>query len=423
MLLTAVVCSAMLIFASGPVADAEIAGQPPTKLFTEQLLAWRPIIFYLLAGLSFLLKGFVGPAFILLGTITYAAIQRDRQTVFFLLNPIGILLFLSLVAAWPLAAYLKYPPILESWRFEQFGRLTGERGRDPFYFYLHSVPGSLLPWTPLMIAPAWLALKTGQHRRPLNRFLICWFLPGVILLSLSAFKHQHYAFPLLPPAAILAAIGLLQYIKFQHFQKTKLHRLAAAGLIAACVIMAIVVHVLSYKIPGMARLGWPATIIVGVFGVGGLVAIFMEHERRTVGQLSAIFTTAWIIPILVQLLIIPIVDDYRADADLARTANHIVPSADMIYIIDPEPRVEPHSAWYLRQPIRRFRDENDFLANAPTRPGKKVYVITNTTQGNAMAQRGTVQTLAQRESDRRVARPRELILVSYTPNPNDTPKH
>src|SRR5258705_7222845 len=69
MLLCALVCGAMLIFASGPVAWAE--RELPNE--RQRWLDWRPVVFYLLTGLTFLLKGFVGPAFILLGTIAYAA--------------------------------------------------------------------------------------------------------------------------------------------------------------------------------------------------------------------------------------------------------------------------------------------------------------------------------------------------------------
>jgi 4-amino-4-deoxy-L-arabinose transferase-like glycosyltransferase len=416
MLLTALVCAAMLIFASGPVREAEDPSTPQKK-FRQQLLAWRPITFYLITGLTFLLKGFVGPAFILLGTISYAVIQRHRRSAYFLLNPLGILLFLALVAVWPVVAYLQYPGILESWRFEQFGRLTGERGSNPFYYYLYSIPGSLLPWTPLMIGAAWIALKHGRHRRPLNRFFICWFIAGVILLSLSSFKHQHYAYPLMPPLAILGAMGLLQYIEYQHFRKTKLHRVAAAGLIAVCVALSILVHVIERKVPGVGPIGWPVTIIIGVLGVGGLVAIYMEYERRLVVQLAAIFATAWIVCVLVQILIIPLVDDYKPDADLARAANGIAPGAATIYIIDPEPRVEPHSAWYLRPPIRRFRNVDEFLANTPGRAGEKIYVITNTAQSTKMGERGTVQTLATRQNPLGKTKPRDLIFVSYVKNP------
>src|SRR5438046_2260743 len=50
MLLTALVCAAMLIFADGPVADREEQSNP--KNFRQYLLDWRPIVFYLITGLT-----------------------------------------------------------------------------------------------------------------------------------------------------------------------------------------------------------------------------------------------------------------------------------------------------------------------------------------------------------------------------------
>jgi 4-amino-4-deoxy-L-arabinose transferase-like glycosyltransferase len=411
MLLTALVCAAMLIFASGPVAEIEHPPAPQRK-FTEQLVAWRPITFYLLAALTFLLKGFVGPIFILAGAITYAVIQRDRRSAWFLLNPLGVLLFLDLVAAWPIAALVSYPPILESWRFEQFGRLTGERGSDPFYFYLYSIPASLLPWTPFMILPAWTALKIGQHRRPLNRFFICWFVPGVIVLSLSAFKHQHYAFPLLPPLAILGAVGLLQYIDYQR-------RKAASQPwppLLILLLVALSITIISFYIK-MIRPVLPAVVVMmGWLFFGGFAVLYAEYKRAATRELFYIFLTAWGMIIFAVIGIVPAFDDYKLDADLARSANDRVPNGEMIYIIDPEPQVEPHSAWYLRQPIRRFRDVNDFLSNVPARSGQTVYVITNTPQSNAMSQRGAVQTILRCKTNPVTSKTRDLILVSYAPN-------
>jgi 4-amino-4-deoxy-L-arabinose transferase-like glycosyltransferase len=308
---------------------------------------------------------------------------------------------------------LKYPPVLESWRFEQVGRLTGERGSNPFYFYLYSIPGSLLPWTPFMIVPAWAAFKNRLYRRPQNKFFICWFLPGVIVLSLIAFKHQHYAFPLLPPLAIPGAVGLFQYIDYQH-QRTKPH-LWPAVLILLAICAAITIG--SFYIEMIRPVLPVIVIIMGLLFFGGFAALYAEYKRAANRQLFYILLTAWGMIIFVLVGIVPAFDDYKLDADLARSANLRVPDGETIYIIDPEPKVEPHSAWYLRQPIRRFRDVNDFLVNVPARAGQTVYVITNTPQSNAMAQRGAVETLLRCKTNPLTSKTRDLILVSYVPKP------
>src|SRR5258706_6805577 len=411
MLLTALVCAAMLVFALGPVSEAEDPSAPPPK-FRKQILAWRPVLFYLLTGLTFLLKGFVGPAFIFAGTIAYAAFQRDRRAFYFLLNPLVILLSLPLLAFWPVLAFLKSPPILHAWRFEQLGRLTGESGSDPIYFYLYSIPGSLLPWTPFMILPAWNAIRSRQYRRPLNGFLICWFIPGVIILSLSAFKHQHYAFPLLPPLAILGALGLLQYIDHQHRKATS--HLWPAVLILLLVCMSITIA--GFYTKPIKPVLPVIVVMMGLLFFGGFAALYAEYKKAVNRQLFYIFLTTWGMIIFVLIGIVPAFDDYKLDADLARSANVRVPQGETIHIIDPVPQVEPHSAWYLRQPIRRFRDVHDFLSNVPTHRGQTVYVITNNAQSTAMSQHGAVETLLRCKTNPITSKTRDLILVRYVPN-------
>src|SRR5205814_7644322 len=170
-------------------------------------------------------------------------------------------------------------------------------------------------------------------------------------------------------------------------------------------------------IPWTQPIASSVPIIMGMFAIGGLVVIYLESKRRLVGQLVAIFATAWIVPILVQVLIIPTVDDYRMDADLARSANEMVPAGEKIFIIDPERGVEPHCAYYLRAPIWRYRDVKDFLDNGPGRNGKKVYVMTESEQSGQLAQRGRVETLLRNGTHFfGKSNQHDLVLVTYLGN-------
>jgi 4-amino-4-deoxy-L-arabinose transferase-like glycosyltransferase len=406
MLLVLLVVAALFIFAGGPVADAEMG-----ETSRLRMLSWRPIVFYLLLGSSFLLKGLVGPGFVLAGAIAYAAIGRDRRAWRFLGNPVGVLIFLALVVAWPLAAWMKYPAIWQSWRFEQFGRLTGERGTNNPLYYLYQIPFSLLPWTPLIIFGAWIGYKSGRFRRPITKLFLCFFIAGVIILSVPKFKHQHYAYPLLPPLSILGAVGLLAFIEHQHRHPRPMHALAAGIFTVTCVGIAII----AFYIPRAKPIANYVSILMCLLAAGGLAAIYMEHRRHLIGQLSGIFATAWVLPVLVQLLIIPTLDDYRAEAGLAREANRVVDKKETIYIIDPMVRVEPHCAYYLRAPIRRFRDVDDFLNNGPARPDRRVYLIATVEHHEKLAQYGASDILARRHGLVKPRQEKEPVLITYLP--------
>jgi hypothetical protein len=231
----------------------------------------------------------------------------------------------------------------------------------------------------------------------------------VIILSVPKFKHQHYAYPLLPPLSILAAAGLLAFIEHQHRHPKPLHALAAVIFTITCVGIAIA----AFYIPRAKPIANYVSILMGLLIAGGLAAIYMEHRRHTIGQLSAIFATAWILPVLVQLLIIPTLDDYRAEAGLAREANRLVDKKETIYIIDPMPRVEPHCAYYLRPPIRRFRDVNDFLTNGPARPDRIIHLIATVEHQEKLAQHGASDILARRQGLVKPRQEKEPVLISY----------
>jgi 4-amino-4-deoxy-L-arabinose transferase-like glycosyltransferase len=65
------------------------------------------------------------------------------------------------------------------------------------------LPALLLPWAPLLLATA---PRQAWHD-PRRRFLLMWVVFGMVFLSASANKVPGYLLPLLPPLAILMALG------------------------------------------------------------------------------------------------------------------------------------------------------------------------------------------------------------------------
>ncbi|HLL91162.1 MAG TPA: glycosyltransferase family 39 protein, partial [Tepidisphaeraceae bacterium] len=105
MLLSAAVTIAMTAFA---VANVESPRAPRSDA------RWLPWLFYFAAGASMLLKLIAGPAFIFATAGCYWLWTRDRRVLRFLLNPIGIAIFLVVVASWYGAAAWTYPQIVQT---------------------------------------------------------------------------------------------------------------------------------------------------------------------------------------------------------------------------------------------------------------------------------------------------------------------
>jgi 4-amino-4-deoxy-L-arabinose transferase-like glycosyltransferase len=327
----------------GTVRSADPTGTRP------RASRWLPILFYLGAGLSFLLKG-VGIAFILASVaafIIWSAIEgRDwRRCLRFLASPAGLLLLAVLLVAWPAAAWHADPNIFKTFRKELIGRASGEFGeKQPWYFYAGVVPIMLMPWLPFGIGAILLGVRRRVFRGPVTQLLLCWFVPGLLILSVSAWKHHHYVIPMMPPATLVTAAGLELWLRSLKPQKAWLGTFL---WLAGCTIAIALVW-------RLARTGRNEIVLtVAVLTIGGAVASYFLARARRAASVTAIFATAWAVSFAVGFAVIPEFEDYRWSAELAKRANREVPAGKPIYLLG---MGEHNTAFYLRLPIVRLDD-------------------------------------------------------------------
>ena len=316
---------------------------------SDRIPRWLPILFYLGAGLSFLLKG-VGIAFILAGVAAFiiwsAGEGRDwRRCLRFLLSPAGLLLLAIMLVAWPAAAWHADPNIFKTFRKELIGRASGEFGeKQPWYFYAGVVPVMLMPWLPFGIGAIVQGVRRRAYRGPVGQLLICWFVPGLLILSASAWKHHHYVIPMMPAATLVTAAGMELWLRSLKPQKAWLGTLL---WIFGCTIAIALVW-------RWAKTGRNEIVMtVGVLAVGGAVASLFLARARGAASAAAIFATAWAASFAVGFAVIPEFEDYRWSAELAKRANSEVPAGQPVYLLG---LGEHNTAFYLRRPIIRVDD-------------------------------------------------------------------
>ena len=76
--------------------------------------------------------------------------------------------------------------------------------RQPWWFYLPVFAAAFLPWTPLLF----LRARRGAWRDPRRVLLAAWVLSGLLVFSVAVNKLPGYVLPLMPAAALLAAVAL-----------------------------------------------------------------------------------------------------------------------------------------------------------------------------------------------------------------------
>jgi 4-amino-4-deoxy-L-arabinose transferase-like glycosyltransferase len=150
--------------------------------------------------------------------------------------------FLVVALPWYALCFLRNGmafPMEFFWR-QQFRRFTsGElRHGQPWWFYLPVLAAAFLPWTPLLP----LAARRAAFRDPRRLFLLAWVLFGLVFFSLSVNKLAGYVLPLLPAAALLAALGLEETVN-------------ARPWLAACALLLVAFPVVAPALPAALASG------------------------------------------------------------------------------------------------------------------------------------------------------------------------
>jgi len=159
----------------------------------------RALVSGVLIGLATLAKGLV--PFVLL----LPAIWFRRREIRALLLVIGVAL--AVAAPWYAAVTLRAGRAFFDefiWK-QHFARFVSDISQhvQPWWYYAPVLLAGLAPWTPLIALVRRRLFDDGRAR-----FLLVWFLWGLVFFSASRNKLPGYVLPLLPAAAVLLALAL-----------------------------------------------------------------------------------------------------------------------------------------------------------------------------------------------------------------------
>jgi 4-amino-4-deoxy-L-arabinose transferase-like glycosyltransferase len=192
-------------------------------LFAIGLLIWEKIrtrsawtkrdrlLLFLLLSAGMLIKGPIIYAFLGPGLLAFAWRWRGTSSAAsgwsgWLPWLVSFLVFL----VWVGGGILFVPEFTEHVVLREFaGRFSDEMHRpQPFYFYLPHLLHRFAPWSLLLVALAFVALKkNGNPTRlsPETFWLVAWSLGGLLVMSFVPSKRIDRVFPIVPPLCLLLA--------------------------------------------------------------------------------------------------------------------------------------------------------------------------------------------------------------------------
>ncbi len=178
---------------------------------SEKSTRWHSMLMGLSIGLSFMAKGFVGPAIIAAAILTDLILKRDLSIVK-KIRPLWILAMMFIpVLPWILALYERggLPFLREVIVVNNLMRFTGApegavlgHMHGPLY-YLRLFPIKFLPWTFALIPALISSLRKTKDDPYLG-----WFIGPFLLLSIASAKRDVYLIPLFPACACMTASWL-----------------------------------------------------------------------------------------------------------------------------------------------------------------------------------------------------------------------
>jgi hypothetical protein len=161
---------------------------------------WVRAFFWAALAASLVLSGAVGPCYVLTICGLYLLAAQDSRGARFLLDWRGLAFFAAVIACLATARHFGLPSLNPAeartlQRLSLGGLVTTlvEMGR---------------PWIPLAVPGLFLLLWGGHYFMPIWRLLTCWALLPIGLLGVGLFRAEAHLAAVLPPLAVLAAVGL-----------------------------------------------------------------------------------------------------------------------------------------------------------------------------------------------------------------------
>ena len=201
---------------------------------------------FVACAMGVLSKGMIGLALPGLVLLVWLGWTRQLKKVLYLPWLSGLALFALIAVPWFWLAGQQFPGMLDyMFGVQQVSRFSGTtfNNRQPWWFYLPCLLILLFPWALLALAQALAQLRRSANAldlaaRPWTALCWIWLLAILGFFSIPSSKIIGYVLPVVPPLALLAALGWDSAVGWFKLGLPAQQRWFA-GLCAACIALAL----------------------------------------------------------------------------------------------------------------------------------------------------------------------------------------
>lgn len=393
------------------VARLELQGpdEGPFSLFGPR--PWALLALFLVLGLGNIIKGLyfcdihiLTPlaAFLLWRPSPWQGLRR------YVWLP-GWLVFAVVGSAWAVAAYCRYPDIVDLWTSDYQGRLQGWLA-EPWWYYFANLPLCLLPWAPLAFAGLWATReKALTSPGSPERLLWCWAIVPLLVLSVPLGKHHHYLLATMPAWAVLSAVAAVRLHEW--FARQSLAALAAA----AAVLGEATVVALAFSVPRLAP--WVPLLLVGWPLICAAVW-FASRQPDATRAMAVLIAASVLLCWGKEHAEWGQQEGHRADLELLARAKELTPPDRPVLVLDTWGPLDPSWSLYYLEGRGRQLHNPSFLRDERL-PGGDLFILSRPMHMAETAQYGRVEELARSSFSRKEKDPRQrLALYRVRLHPN-----
>jgi 4-amino-4-deoxy-L-arabinose transferase-like glycosyltransferase len=249
--------------------------------------------------------------------------------------PLGIPIFLLVAAPW---FYLVNNATDGRWLADfiyvhHIQRFTDGVGhRQPFYYYLTTLPADFLPWTVFAIPAVFAYFPYRQLRqRPIAVFFFLWFVVVFLFFSISDTKRDLYLLPLLPAVAILVG-NYIDDLSESRLPENALYRWLSQLFFGAVAIIGLAVPIVAWVVH--RETFWISVPAAVVLATGGILTVFFTRKSGPLKVVTAVTLLMTLTMVCVSIWILPHVNRFKSSRPFSLQVNKIVPATAPLYVYD-----------------------------------------------------------------------------------------
>jgi len=291
------------------------------------------LLAYVFVGLAVLAKGLIGIVLPALLLVAFALVRRDWGIIVDAKLPLGIPIFLLIVAPW---FYLVNNATDGKWladfiyvhHIQRY--VDGDGHRQPFYYYLTTLPADFLPWTVFAIPAAFAYFPYRPlKQRPIPQLFSLWFVVVFVFFSMSDTKRDLYLLPLLPSVALLAG-NYIDDLAEGRLSESALYQWMGQLFFGAVVVIGLALPVGAWIV--RRDTFWISLSVAIVLTIGGILTVIFIRKRRPLQVVTAVTLLTTLATVCLSIWILPYVDQFKSRRLFSLEVKKIVPATAPLYV-------------------------------------------------------------------------------------------